>query len=56
MNRPTKIAALAAGLSALAGGLLADAAGLEGWTKSLLVGIAAGLGVLVVQVAMRSRA
>jgi hypothetical protein len=55
MNRHSSIMALAAGFSALLAGLLADAGDLGGWTKTLLIAAAAGLGVLIAEMTMRSR-
>ncbi len=55
MNRHSSIMALAAGFSALLAGLLADAGDLGGWTKTLLIAAAAGLGVLITEMTMRSR-
>ena len=43
MNRNRKVAAIAAGLCALAGSLLAEAMGLEGWAKAAMTGVAAGV-------------
>ena len=55
MSRKWKAAAIAAAIGALVGSLLADAAGVEGWRKTLLTAAAAGLGVLIAQVALQSR-
>ena len=53
MKRSLVIAAVAAGVGALVAGVLADAAGLEGWAKTILTAAAAGLGALVGQMVAR---